>query len=105
MKYPQTQFDKLVMILTELNKHIENLKELNKNSLHYLAFQQVSEGQTHNALVLTECGQILKEFQANGFNFKIKNRLCKIDKDFLLYPEGCNDNHIHTAVKKAITLI
>ena len=105
MKYPQTQFNKLVNILTELSKYIENLKDLNESNLHYLAFQQVSEGQTHNAFVLTECGQVLKEFQAKGFNFKIKNRLCEIDNSFLLYPEGCNDNHTITAVKNALKLI
>ena len=105
MKYPKQQFDKLVKILTELNKHIENLKDLNPSSLHYLVYQQVNEFQSHNALVLTECNQVLKEFQAKGFDFVIKNRLCEIDNDFLLYPNGCNDNHTITAVKNALKII
>lgn len=105
MKYPQQQFNKLVNILKELSKHIENLKEINPSSLHFLAFQQVNEGQTHNAFVITECNQVLKEFQAKRFNFVIKSKLCEVDEDFLLYPEGCNDNHTITAVKNALKLI
>lgn len=104
MKYPPKQFDKLVAILKELNKYIENLQAINNSSLHYLAYQQVSEGQLHNRLVKTEQGTVISQHVAEGLGFPFAP-LFTPDNSFLLYPDGCNDSHIETAVKKAKGLI
>lgn len=105
MKYPKSQFDKLVLILKQLNNHFTNIKDINYSHLHFLAYQQVNSGQSHNSFVLTECGQIVKNHTAKGFNFKVKNRLVSIDDAFELYPNDTNDLHIKTAIKNALKQI
>ena len=57
---------------------------------------------------------IVEGLKRKGFEFETKEELisfisnnctCEIDNDFLLYPNGCNDNHTITAVKNALKII
>ena len=92
MKYPENQFKNLVSYLDKvLNayKLSANDVELDNvgllNTLHFKCFVNVNYTDD-NANVLKVDG----------------NRLLPIDEDFMLYPKGCNDNHIETAIKNAI---
>lgn len=105
MKYPTQQFSILVECLKTLSNYID-IKAIDTNRLHYIVATQYNEGQTHNHLIVSngelkrQCSLINEELVKN------EGELLKFPEyDFKLYPEGCNDNHIHTAVKKAIKLI
>lgn len=104
MKYPVNQFNTLLECLKYLSTYI-NIREVNPNALHYVVFQQFSEGQTHNHLYCLN-GTIKKQHQLTDIE---KSEAVKfIDTkgaEFLLYPKGCNDAHVETAVKKAIKLM
>lgn len=104
MKYPQNQFDKLVNILYRLSNYAD-LETINYSHLHYLAYQQVSEGQTHNAIVVCNDNTIMRQFQADKEGVQVYKRLCEIDNTFELYPNDTNDNHIKTAIKRALNEI
>lgn len=104
MKYPVNQFNKLVTILKKLSNHFD-IENVNFSHLHFVAYQQVSEGQSHNAFVLLNDNTIMKQFQANNEGFQVFKRLCEIDDTFELYPNNTNDNHIETAIKKALKQI
>lgn len=104
MKYESKQFNVLLNVLKELNNDF-NLKEINPNALHFTVYQQLNEGQKHNKLFIfnnkvVRGNQLTAEEKTNA-----KSYIKTVCNDFLLYPEGCNDNHIETAVKKAIKLI
>ena len=100
MKYPQTQFNVLSEVLTELNKHFA-VKEVEPTNLHFLVYQQVSETQAHNKLVISE-GTIKRANQCKGLQVE---PLIKTVFTFDLYPQGCNDNHINTAVNKILNTL
>ena len=96
MKYPQSQFDSLVKCLQVLSNYIE-IESINPSALHYQVYQNFSEGHEYNWMKIE-----------NGILYRSHNapktaKLLFPDKiNFELYPEGCNDSHIETAVKKAI---
>lgn len=100
MKYPENQFNKLVSTLKVLNKHIENLKEVNVHTLHFLVYQQYCTGQKHNQFVLTEHG-ITRRHSAEVLKLNY-TELFNSDDSFELYPNNTNDNNIETAMKKAL---
>lgn len=101
MRYPKEQFSILVEALKHLSNYID-IKTVNPVAMYYIVFQQYSESQKHNHLYcfngelkkyhkLTELEKLdfVKFINTNG-------------KDFPLYPIGCDDSHIETAVKKAL---
>lgn len=102
MKYNLEQFEVLVKCLNVFKKYID-IESMNPNNLHFIIYQQFSEGQTHNKLVVSE-GTLKRKFTLIEGNL-IENEgenVINFNYDFELYPLGCNDNHIETAVKKAI---
>ncbi len=104
MKYPQQQFDLLVKSLQILSNHFENIQNIHPCQLQYLVYQQASEGQRHNAFCINEAGNICRHYYVNDLG--LTGYVPLIDflnaDNFPLYPEGCNDSHIETAVKKAL---
>lgn len=101
MKYPQQQFQLLKDGLQILSTHFE-IAHIHPCQLHYMLYQQACEGQKHNALFINSEGSILRGYVAEskeGFSPLI-NFLN--DNNFPLYPTGCNDSHIETAVKAAL---
>ena len=97
MKYPKEQFNKLVNSLSTLRSFC-NLKDINPARLHYIVYQQHSSGQRHNALVMTQ-GTVTR---AHSIGDDYTHRILPIDDSFELYPDGCDDRHIITAINKAI---
>jgi len=99
MKYPQKQFNILVDSLKKLAVHID-IKESNPHTIHYMVYQQYSEGQKHNWIYCTPGGSIQRAHKITDFTGCEK--WFNEDRDFELYPDGCNDTHIETAMKAAI---
>jgi hypothetical protein len=99
MKYPAQQFETLVSALKELARHFE-VKDVNPCELHYIVFQQGSLGQTHNWLY-TNGSEIKRAHSLSSLEGWQK--VANVPSSFELYPDGCNDNHIETAVKRAIS--
>jgi hypothetical protein len=97
MKYPEKQYFTLVQCLKKL-AHIINVAEMNVHTLHFVIYQQFSDGQKHNWLYCTIEG-LKKRHQCK--EEEEKHKLIDIETTFDLYPEGCNDTHIETAMKKA----
>lgn len=103
MKYPQQQFELLQKGLKALATHFE-VKSMHPSNLQYLLYQQGSEGQKHNALYISSNNTLVKGHLANiNEDKKVIDFLN--ETNFPLYPIGCNDNHIETAVKTALKLI
>ena len=100
MKYSLIQFEELVKVLKQFAVHFD-IKAINPNALHYMVYQQISEGQKHNALYCVN-GQIKKFHSLTELEKETARKFIESDFDFELYPSGCNDNHIETAVKKAV---
>lgn len=99
MKYPSKQYDKLKQTINVLSQYIDNLGDVHPMNVHFLCFQQYSEGQKHNALGVNNEGQIIRMGFVKDNSYK---RMFEIDDDFQLYPIGCNDSHVETAVKKSL---
>ena len=106
MKYPTKQFDKLVNHLNTLSKYFD-VHNIQPNALHYTVFQQCSEGQPHNKLIITSEKVLTRSTYLEGDILKWREgvRIIEDDNEFLLYPEGCNDSHIVTAIKNALKQI
>lgn len=100
MKYPINQFEVLVNILKQFAVHFD-LNSVHPCTLHYMAFQQVSEGQKHNYLFCVS-GTLKKYHSLTEEEKQTAVKFIETDFDFKLYPDGCNDSHIETAVKKAL---
>lgn len=92
MKYPAQQFDKLTkalpVLLDSYGITTEQARDLTVGQLHTVhcrVFQQ-------------------KNYTDDNANVKFIDgqRLFPIDEAFKLYPDGCNDDHIETAMKAAI---
>ena len=100
MKYPREQFEVLKECIKQLSP-VYNVNAANLHTLHYICYQQIQkDGQDHNHLYVY--GTEMKRFYS--LNEEQKNVFVKfitIDYDFKLYPEGCNDSHIETAMKLA----
>ena len=107
MKYPASQFELLKKGLKILSEVYENIKDVNPCQLQYLLYQQASEGQRHNAIFITPQGNIFKGYMASAFGMEDAKLLIDFlnEDNFPLYPSGCNDTHIETAVKAALKQI
>ena len=101
MKYPKEQFELLVKTIQALATAFgkETVSTINESALHFQCYQQHGEGQDHNKIVKTTDG------------LKRKHKLNEDEKweyiitpniNFKLYPDGCDDAHVVTAVKAAI---
>lgn len=106
MNYPKKQFEVLVKCIKILRKYV-NVEGMNPNQLHFKIYQQFSEGQKHNQFVINSSNELIRKYvlDNNLLLEKEGSPIFDFDFDFKLYPDGCNDNHIETAVKKAIKLI
>lgn len=98
MKYPSEQFDKLKRVLGYLSP-LMDLRSAHPCHIHFVAYQQLSEGQTHNWLYIRD-NEVKKAHSIENINQWQK--VVPETFDFELYPTGCNDNHVETAVKKAL---
>lgn len=101
MKYDKKQFEVLVKVVKIFSQHFA-VTEINKHGLHYMVYQQFSEGQTHNSIYIE--GNELKR-QHSVKNMGETKKLIDFDYDFQLYPKGCDDTHIETAMKNALKQI
>ncbi len=99
MKYPKQQYDILVKSLKKLAVHL-NVNESNPHTIHYVIYQQFSEGQKHNWLYCMPGGSIQRAHKIE--NITDCEKLFSENVDFELYPKGCNDSHIETAMKNAL---
>lgn len=90
MKYPQQQFNELCESLVKVKEGFNgiDLNSVNPGTLHFFVYSQ-------------------KNFDSDNANVKFINgkRMFDQNNSFLLYPEGCNDNHIETAIKQAIKIV
>lgn len=100
MKYPQKQYDVLIDCLKQFAP-LMNIDVINVHALHYIVYQQFSEGQTHNHLYCTVNG-LKRAYQLTELEKTDSRKLIEIKFDFKLYPDGCNDSHIETAMKRVI---
>lgn len=105
MKYPAQQYDALVRILSQLKEHFD-LTGISPSELHYLAFQQSQSDQSQSLNVLRIRDGVIKRthFLAVGNDTPVAEwtPIVTPEQGFKLYPDGCNDTHIDTAVKRAI---
>ncbi|WPZ08736.1 hypothetical protein [Roseivirga spongicola] len=95
MKYPKEQQQVFERFLKKIAPIID-IKNSNGHSLHFMCFQQHSEGQKHNWLYNTTEGlkrgyKLTEDEEAHKF--------FESDFEFELYPEGCNDSHVETMIK------
>lgn len=102
MKYPTQQFKHLVSGLRELSKFID-LKGVNPSQLHYIVYQQASLGQTHNWIYWN--GSKVSRAHSITDMKDWHKVVMSVPETFELYPDGCYDSHIETAVKKALKVI
>lgn len=103
MKYPKQQFEVLKQVLTILGKHFD-LTAAHESNLHFTVYAQFSEGLTHNTFYIDWYNNIARLHQIKD-NLSGWSKLINIDFPFELYPEGCHDSHIETAVKAALKQI
>jgi hypothetical protein len=102
MKYPEKQYNVLVEALKQLAVHLD-IKAYNPVALYYVVYQQFSESQKHNHLYCCVGGELKKYHKlTEGEKTEAVKFLNTKDKTLELYPEGCNDSHIETAVKRAV---
>ena len=101
MNYPLEQLAKLEAALKRLAVHID-VKQVNPSALHFIIYQQYAEGQKHNWLYCVEGGALKKGHQLTEQEKQTAVKLFTEKWTFEMYPENCNDNHVETAVKKAI---
>lgn len=103
MKYPKDQFSHLVKGIQILKEHFENVDELNTSYLYSLLDTNFKpEGKEHNTLVY--CVDALPQITRKHAMLKGKQYtpLIKPVEGWETYPNGCNDTHIQTAVRKAL---
>lgn len=98
MKYPEKQLAILKKAISELSAHFD-LSKVDPNHLHYIVFQNGSEGQTHNHFYI-KGGSISRMHAISDLSGWTK--LINVPSSFELYPDGCNDNHVLTAVKHCL---
>ena len=104
MNYPAEQFEVLTKVITVFKEHLGNdfIKTFNPSNLHYLVFQQLSEGQKHNALYFNSENKLVNFWTLPEPEKLIANKFITIEYDFQLYPDNCKDTHNETAVKKIV---
>lgn len=104
MNYPSNQFETLKEAVNIIVKQYgpEVVKSMNPSNLHYVIYQQFSEGQAHNAIYVNDSGIVKMMWQIEKEGLTGFKKLVDINKPFELYPDRCNDNHVITAVKKVV---
>lgn len=100
MKYPTKQYTLLVQYLKAVAKLID-LTSMHPNNIHYLIYQQGSENQTHNHLYNVG-GTLKRQYQLTDDERGVAVKAFDFNSGFELYPDGCNDTHVETAVKRAL---
>jgi hypothetical protein len=90
MKYPQEQFEKLVAALKTIKEKRPDIifENLHVSTVHYFVYKNL-------------------RFPSNNPNVAFMrdgSRLLEIDETFELYPNDTNDDHVATAVRKALKL-
>lgn len=100
MKYPKQQYTLLVQYLKEVSK-VFDVVSMNPNALHYFIYQQGNENQPHNHLYRVN-GIVKRQYQLTDYERVVAVKSFNFDSGFELYPEGCNDTHVETAVKRAL---
>lgn len=103
MKYPAEQFEILKETVKALSEVFDNLKEVHPSRVYSLVINQHLEGQLHNSIVITEEGKYTRRYIAEDLKLKFTPLIER--KPFVVYPEGCQDSHVQTAVKKALKSI
>lgn len=103
MKYPLEQYQVLKETIETLHTSGVDIEKTNPHALHFEVFQQFSEGHKHNSLIVSD-NKLMKmhklsaECRADN-NFR---PLITREYEFELYPKGCHDTHVETAVKRAV---
>lgn len=100
MKFPQNQFELLVKFLKELSKYID-VHSMNASALYYTVYTQGNEHNKHNHLYFID-GAIKKFYTLSEEELINAVKILEVPNTFELYPNGCNDTHIETAIKKAL---
>ena len=97
MKYPAKQLEILQAGINELAKHFE-VQTIHPSTLHACVYYQGSEGHKHNWFYQHVSGQgIARRHSIDNINDWTK--LFEVPSSFELYPDGCNDSHVETAVR------
>ena len=89
MKYPSNQFDLLKAFIFKAIQYykltVEDCKQTAlMHDLHFKAFQHYTYNDSHPM-------------------FDRVNRLVPVNRSFELYPAGCKDSHIETAIKNVVS--
>lgn len=100
MKYPNDQYQIVIKSLKILAKHLD-IKSVYSSHLHYVIYQQFAQGQEHNSFYIHENKVIRKGFLSTT-QLLNATKLIDFEATFELYPNDTNDNHIETAMKKAL---
>ena len=98
MKYPKEQMEVFKQFLEALRSHLDP-SGLNGHSVHFMCYQQHSEGHEHNWLHVTKEGELKRAHRLTLEEKGVATKLFTSDFEFKLYPEGCNDSHISTMLK------
>lgn len=99
MKYPEKQYKILVESIRELASLDLAVEDMHPSNVHYLVYKQYAEGQDNNSLYRNQEGLVRpKHMFGKG---EVIEKVFK-PKYFELYPDGCDDSHVATAVRKAV---
>ena len=99
MKYPQKQYEILVESIRELISLGIAVEDMHPSNVHYLVAKQYSAGNDHNSLYRNQEGLVRPKHMFS--KDEVIEKVFK-PKRFELYPEGCDDSHVATAVRKAV---
>lgn len=95
MKYPKQQFRLLVECLVLLKPYV-SFEHVSNSQLHYIIATQFNVHNKHNWLYDVN-GKAVKDSKGR--------KIIDIEEKFDLYPDGCDDTHIETAMKKALKIV
>lgn len=104
MKYPKNQYEKLVETIRILANYYP-VTEVHPCFLHYEIYKQVNkEGLSHSQFLIDSDGKLIRAARLEGDQLVWCEGKMLIEQDitFEMYPSGCHDNHIETAVKRAL---
>ena len=101
MKYPENQFNQLKKSMISLS-YFFDLKSVHPCQIHYLVYEQYSQGQTHNWIYVLPNGTLKRAHHMNDAEIKEAKKILPENCTFELYPDNCKDNHVEAAVKKAL---
>ena len=96
MKYPAKQLELLEKGILAISRHMD-VSAMYPSNLHYLVYQQSSDGQPHNWIYVSPEGSIARAHKIEDLTGWTK--LVELPNTFELYPDNCHDSHVETAVK------